>query len=38
MNVWGVRPEGKTDEAIAQEGLEAMEASVRQQEAELGAA
>ena len=38
VNVWGVRPEGKADEEIAQEGLEAMEASVRQQEAELGAA
>ena len=25
VNVWGVRPEGKTDEAIAQEGLAAME-------------
>ena len=26
INVWGVRPEGKTDEAIAQAGLAAMEA------------
>ena len=25
MNVWNVNPEGKTDEAIADEGLKAME-------------
>ena len=30
VNVWGVRPEGKTDEAIAQEGLEAMEAWMKE--------
>lgn len=26
VNVWGVRPEGKTEEAVAREGLDAMEA------------
>ena len=30
VNVWGVRPEGKTDEAIAQEGLAAMEAWMKE--------
>ena len=30
INVWGVRPEGKTDEAIAQEGLDAMEAWMKE--------
>lgn len=30
INVWGVRPEGKTDEEIAQEGLEAMEAWMKE--------
>ena len=30
VNVWGVRPEGKTDEEIAQEGLEAMEAWMKE--------
>ena len=30
VNVWGVRPEGKTDEAIAQEGLDAMEAWMKE--------
>ena len=30
VNVWGGRPEGKTDEASAQEGLEAMEAWMKE--------
>ena len=30
QNVWGVSPEGKTDEAIAKEGLAAMEAWMRE--------
>ena len=29
INVWGVNPDGKTDEAIAQEGLSAMETWMR---------
>ena len=29
VNVWNVRPEGKTDEAVAREGLEAMERWMR---------
>ena len=30
MNVWNVNPEGKTDEAIADEGLKAMESWMKE--------
>ena len=30
VNVWDVRPEGKTDEAVAEEGLKAMESWMKE--------
>ena len=30
INVWGVRPDGKTQEQIAEEGLQAMEGYMRE--------